>query len=200
VAFSCWHYLLLLKWQKNYWSHLHFQEDSNAHKKLIFEYCMNKLWIFEVSTIAFSKTWVGSTNTIVQHGLQLVYISGLLQCVFCTASLLFTYSQEWGSPGFRKITLYSMHINSQPTSFYHLLLVPAQKLAQSFHGKDGERNLAQVRYCNSLLTLEWQVDPKWVNAIFLPSKSPSLVSLFTMTHFLEVDNEGILLSNSWIWY
>jgi hypothetical protein len=27
-----------------------------------------------------------------------------------------------------------------------------------------------------------------------------LVSLLTMKHFLEVDNEIILLSNGWIWY
>jgi hypothetical protein len=29
---------------------------------------------------------------------------------------------------------------------------------------------------------------------------PSSVILFTMKHFLEVDNEVILLSNGWIWY
>jgi hypothetical protein len=27
-----------------------------------------------------------------------------------------------------------------------------------------------------------------------------LVNLFTMKHFLEVDIEVVLLSNSWIWY
>jgi hypothetical protein len=48
--------------------------------------------------------------------------------------------------------------------------------------------------------LEGQFDPKWIDAIFLPSKSPSLVSVFAMKHFLGVDNEVILLSNSWIWY
>jgi hypothetical protein len=51
-----------------------------------------------------------------------------------------------------------------------------------------------------ILTLEGQFDPKWVNAIFLPCTSPSLVSLFTMKQFMEVDNEVNLLSNSWIWY
>jgi hypothetical protein len=50
------------------------------------------------------------------------------------------------------------------------------------------------------LTLEGQFGPKRVNAIFKPFISPSSVSLFTMKHFLEVDNEVILLSNGWIWY
>jgi hypothetical protein len=50
------------------------------------------------------------------------------------------------------------------------------------------------------LTLEGQFDPKRVDAIFQPFRSPSSVSMFTMKHFLEVDNEVILLSNSWIWY
>jgi hypothetical protein len=48
--------------------------------------------------------------------------------------------------------------------------------------------------------LEGQFDPKQVDAIFYPFRSHSLVSLFTMNHFLEVDNEVILLSNGWIWY
>jgi hypothetical protein len=52
----------------------------------------------------------------------------------------------------------------------------------------------------STLIMEGKFDPKWVDAIFLPSRSPSSLSLFTMKHFLEVDNEFILLSNDWIWY
>jgi hypothetical protein len=43
---------------------------------------MNKLWIFEVWNIASPKTWVGSTKTGIQHDIQLVYISGLLQAYF----------------------------------------------------------------------------------------------------------------------
>jgi hypothetical protein len=35
----------------------------------------------------------------------MVYIFGLLQCVFSTAGLLFAYSWKWGSPSFRKTTL-----------------------------------------------------------------------------------------------
>jgi hypothetical protein len=50
------------------------------------------------------------------------------------------------------------------------------------------------------LTLEGQFDQKRVDAIFQTFRSPSLVCLFTMKHFLEVDNEVILLSNGWIWY
>jgi hypothetical protein len=42
---------------------------------------------------------------VIQHDLQLVYISGLLQCVFSAAGLHFAYSRKWGSPGFRKTTL-----------------------------------------------------------------------------------------------
>jgi hypothetical protein len=42
---------------------------------------------------------------VIQHDLQLVYIFGLLQCVFSTKGLLFTYSRKWGSPDFRKTTL-----------------------------------------------------------------------------------------------
>jgi hypothetical protein len=48
--------------------------------------------------------------------------------------------------------------------------------------------------------MEGQFDPEQVDAIFQPFTSPSLVSLFTMKHFLEVDDEVILLSNGWIWY
>jgi hypothetical protein len=40
---------------------------------------------------------------VIQHDLQLVYISGLLQCVSSAAGLLFAYSRKWGSPGFRKL-------------------------------------------------------------------------------------------------
>jgi hypothetical protein len=49
------------------------------------------------------------------------------------------------------------------------------------------------------LTLEGQFDPKRVDAIFYSFRSPSSASLFTMKHFLEIDNEVILLSNSWMW-
>jgi hypothetical protein len=58
VAISCWHWLLLLKSKIFYGSFSHFQEDSNALKYALFGYCMNKLWIFEVSIIAFPKAWV----------------------------------------------------------------------------------------------------------------------------------------------
>jgi hypothetical protein len=44
------------------------------------------------------------------------------------------------------------------------------------------------------LILKGQFDPKWVDAIFQPRSTPS-VSLFIMKHFLEVDNEVVLLSN-----
>jgi hypothetical protein len=56
----------------------------------------------------------------------------------------------------------------------------------------------QTQFTN--LTLEGQFDPKRVGAIFQPYRSPSLVSLFSMKHFLEVDNEVFLLSNGRIWY
>jgi hypothetical protein len=36
--------------------------------------------------------------------------------------------------------------------------------------------------------------------IIQPFRSPSLVSLFSMKHFLEVDNKVFLLSKGWIWY
>jgi hypothetical protein len=42
---------------------------------------------------------------VVQHDLQWIYISGLLQCDFCTAGLLFAYPRKSGSLGFRKTTL-----------------------------------------------------------------------------------------------
>jgi hypothetical protein len=42
---------------------------------------------------------------MIQHDLQVVYIFGLLQCVFSTASLLSAYSRKWGSHGIRKTTL-----------------------------------------------------------------------------------------------
>jgi hypothetical protein len=47
--------------------------------------------------------------------------------------------------------------------------------------------------------MEGQFDPKRVDAIFQPFRSPSLVSLFTMKHILEVDNK-VVLSNGRIWY
>jgi hypothetical protein len=53
-----------------YGSSSHFQEDSNALKYVLFGYCMNKLWIFEVWSIASLKTWVGITKTTTQQNLQ----------------------------------------------------------------------------------------------------------------------------------
>ena len=47
-----------------------------------------------------------------------------------------------------------------------------------------------------MLILEGQFDPKWVDAIFQPFRSPPSVSVVTMKHFLEVDYEVILLSNN----
>ena len=38
---------------------------------------MSKFWIFEVLSIASPKMWVGSTKTMIQHDLQMVYISEL---------------------------------------------------------------------------------------------------------------------------
>jgi hypothetical protein len=57
---------------------------------------------------------------VIQHDLQLVYISGLLQCVFSAASLLFAYSRKWRSPGFRKTTLGASY---KDLSFF-LLIIP----------------------------------------------------------------------------
>jgi hypothetical protein len=80
-----------------YWplglSFLYFQDNSN------------KLWIFEVWSIASSKSWIDNTKTVIQHDLQQAYISGLLQYVFSTAGLFFAYSRKWESPNFRKTTL-----------------------------------------------------------------------------------------------
>jgi hypothetical protein len=84
VTFSCWYYLLLLKWQKN----------CDALNYVLFGYCMNKLWIFEVSIIASPKMWIGSSKTMIQHDLQYLYISGLLQYDFSTTSLLYAYSRN----------------------------------------------------------------------------------------------------------
>jgi hypothetical protein len=88
-----------------YGSSPHFQEDSNTLKYVLFGDCMNKLWIFEVWSIASIKTCVGSTKTFNQHDLQLVYISGLLHRVLSSVGLLFVNAQKWGIDGFRKITL-----------------------------------------------------------------------------------------------
>jgi hypothetical protein len=43
--------------------------------------------------------------------------------------------------------------------------------------------------CKYTLTLEGQFDPKWVDAISLFYVDK--ISLFTMKHFMEVDNEVI---------
>jgi hypothetical protein len=48
---------------------------------------------------------IGSTKIVIQHDLQQVYISGLLQCVFSTACLFFAYLRKWRAPDFRKTTL-----------------------------------------------------------------------------------------------
>jgi hypothetical protein len=50
---------------KKYDSQIHFEEDSNILKYVLFGYCMNKLWIFEVFIIASSKAWVGTTKTVI---------------------------------------------------------------------------------------------------------------------------------------
>jgi hypothetical protein len=63
-----------IKIEKLYGSCPHFQEDSNVLKHVLFGYCMNKLWIFEVLIIAFSKVWVGISKTVVYQDLQLLYI------------------------------------------------------------------------------------------------------------------------------
>ena len=47
----------------------HFQEDSNILKHVLFGYYTTELWIFEVSIIAFFKTWIASTKTVIQHDL-----------------------------------------------------------------------------------------------------------------------------------
>jgi hypothetical protein len=98
MIFSCWYYLLLLKWQKLYGSYPRFQEDSNELKYILFGYCMNKLWIFEVLIITSPKTWVGNTKTMIKHDLQQLYISCLLQCIFSTTGLFCAYSRKWRSP------------------------------------------------------------------------------------------------------
>jgi hypothetical protein len=49
------------------------------------------------------------------------------------------------------------------------------------------------------LTPIGQIDPFRVGDIFLPSRS-LFKTLFTTKHFLEENNEIIVLSNSWIWY
>ena len=58
--------------------YLHFQEDSNTLKYILFGYYMNKLWIFEILIVASPKAWVGNTKIMIQHDFQLVYIYGLL--------------------------------------------------------------------------------------------------------------------------
>jgi hypothetical protein len=52
---------------------------------------------------------------MIQHDLQLVYISGLLQCVYSTIGLLFAYSRKWRSPNFRKTTLEDMTLPTTHT-------------------------------------------------------------------------------------
>ena len=48
--------------------------------------------------------------------------------------------------------------------------------------------------------MEGQFNAKWVDSTFKPFIALLLVSLFTMKHLMEVDNEVIFLSNNWIWY
>jgi hypothetical protein len=87
--------------------------------------------------------WSLGVKTMIQHDLQPVYISGLLQCDFSIVGLLFAYSWKWESLDFRKTNL-----------------IP-----------------------------KGQSNPFWMSDFYLPSKSPSSMSLFTMKHFLEVYNE-----------
>jgi hypothetical protein len=87
MTINYWHYLLLLKWQKNYGSSPHFQEDSNALKYVLFGYCMNKLWIFEVWSIVSPKMWVGSNKTVIHHDLQNLYINSPQQAYFLPTSV-----------------------------------------------------------------------------------------------------------------
>jgi hypothetical protein len=51
-----------------------------------------------------------------------------------------------------------------------------------------------------ILAPKGHFDPKRVDALFLRFQIFMSMSLFTMKHFLEVDNEVILLFNGWIWY
>jgi hypothetical protein len=51
-----------------------------------------------------------------------------------------------------------------------------------------------------ILTPKGQFYPIHVDAIILPSISPSSMSLYTTKHFLEVNDEVVILSNGWIWY
>jgi hypothetical protein len=52
--------------------------------------------------------------------------------------------------------------------------------------------LVHIGFLSNLIP-EGQFDPKRVNAIFQPSRSPSSASLFAIKHFMEVDNEVIFL-------
>jgi hypothetical protein len=63
---------------KKYAFYPHSQEDSNTLKYILFGYSMNKLWIFEVSVIASSKTWAGSTKLWFNMIYGSLYIYGLL--------------------------------------------------------------------------------------------------------------------------
>jgi hypothetical protein len=144
MTISYWHYLLLLKWKKNYGSSPHSQEDSNALKYVIFGYCTNKLWIFEVWSIASPKTWVGSTKIVIQHDLQLVYIFGLLQCVFSAVGLFFAYSRKWGSPGFRKTTLQLLY------SHFYFFFTHACVMALRI-----QMWLSLTQFCESLYLKQW---------------------------------------------
>ena len=74
------------------------QEDFNVLKCVLFGYYINKLWIFEVWSIASPKMWVDSTKIVIKHDLQLLYIFGLLQCVFSTP--LHAYFLEMGKSRF----------------------------------------------------------------------------------------------------
>jgi hypothetical protein len=48
--------------------------------------------------------------------------------------------------------------------------------------------------------MEGQFDPIRVDAIFYTFISPFSMSLLARKHFIEVENEVILLPNNWIWY
>jgi hypothetical protein len=105
MTLSYWYYFLLLKWEFFLGSYQHFQEDFNALKYVLFGYCMNKLWILKVLVIASPNVWVGSTKTVIQHDLQLVYIYELPQYISFTAGLVLAYKWKQDSPGFKKTTL-----------------------------------------------------------------------------------------------
>jgi hypothetical protein len=65
------------------------------------------------------------------------------------------------------------------------------------HSKVGP---AIVSYVNPGRTIRPKTGRCHFKAFQISVLGESLVSLFIMKYFLEVDNEVILLSNGWIWY